>query len=683
MGDDVVEFFEDLGGGAWDAISDVVEAAWDSYVWAYVEIPLAVFGIVDEDVIVVQKTSTLVYEDNDIDVVEQANVKSVMSMVENGSSFFEWYRYYTGLTPSQIQGYYRFAYNDRYIYGLPNMRVTGGAINFVAIDAALNDSLGFEATRLSSNTRFPEDEVYIQNELQTSHSYKPWNNTLTFSGDSTWTVASYVYNSGPDNWTVNIEHATNPDDTITVNGFVKERSLIVKYHADTDPATEWFYWIYEFSSNTYPAIDPSSNILSNFDMLPVAILKQEGVDINTDKESELYISTKRLVDGLGLSIDEILDSAGTNSYYGSVQDLYLNFAVNSNSTDEAVSQALWLTFYNIIVTNNMYSAAGEYVATFEEQNVNNALVWKYHAYFHKTFGVVPDGKDYHHYTVTVPADGDDPAFTRLIVLKKEEDILGVPAVSTIYVDSLSGFSAIKKDGYHSMHFSQIGDDELTIPISQYVLNEMDKRDIMRLYQHMVRVDAYAAEIIHLEYYETPTFAQYFELGMIVITIWSLGSATGPIQVITKLLTQYLIMEMVVYLAELTGNAELAAIIGLVAAIALADASGLQAFDFQTAEGLIQASTSFANNLTVGYNTISEGIQDDLVALNEMAEGRLQEIEDAAPDRGPVTAEFLVALRSVDTTVYPAVKAQYNFDLLYNYDRLIADYYNINLNTGVT
>ena len=243
-------------------------------------------------------------------------------------------------------------------------------------------------------------------------------------------------------------------------------------------------------------------------------------------------------------------------------------------------------------------------------------------------------------------------------------------------------ATIKKVGYHSMVLNKLGDENLTIPVSHFILNELKATEQMVLYQHMLRIDSYALQVVHLEYYETSAFLNLFEFTMIAITIISLGSASGPVEIIKRLAVQYLIKEMVVYLAKLTGNAELAAIVGLVAMIALGEIDSDSAVDFMSAEGLINASTQFADNLTIGYNVELEVLQQDMDELNTLAEVRLEEIKEANPERSTISAEFLVALNSVDTTAFPAVKAQYNFDLLYNYDKIIEDYYNVTLQTGV-
>ena len=675
----VVNAVEAAIGSAWDAIKTAVSDAWDVAVHDLIEPALALFYITDEDVIIVQKTSTLLYGDNTIDVVHQAGVKAVMSMVELGGSFFPYYAQHTLVTKAQIRTFYRLAENNFYIHGLPNIEIRGGDVDFDAIDVALDDALGFDANRLTVNTAFPSDEIYIQNELQvTPYFYKTWANTLTFGGDATWSISTYVYNSGPNNWTVNITHAIEPDNIITVPGFIKERTLIVTYHAVTDPSAEWFYWLYVLSSGTYPAIDPETSVLSNLEMLPVAIIRRLGEDVSVDTPTQEYLTTKKIIAALGLNIDEILESAGENSYYDNIEDLYINFAMNPTSTTEIVSKALWMTFHNIVVTNGVTSPTNEYTMTFEEQNVNNAAVWNDHTYTAGISGTLATGQEYEHEIVIIPYLFEVQAASTELYIRHQTSA-GI--YDELAISNLSGMSSIKKDGFHSMALNKLGDDNFTIPVSYFILSELKPTEQMQLYQSMLRLDSYAAQIIHLEFYETPGFLGFFEFAMVLLTIWSLGTATGFIAILKAIVYQYLIMELVMYVAELTGNAEFAAIIGLVAAIAL-NTGSTSAFDFTSAEGVLLASTNFADNLTVAYNVETQQLQEDLEDLNRTATERLDAIKEDTPEDSPITAEFLVALNKVDTTMYPAVKAQYDFDLLYNYDRIIKDYYEINLMTGV-
>lgn len=909
----------------YEAIEQAVADVWDEVVRPLLEDILALFGIEDEDIVITQKISSMLYGENTIDVVQQANVKAVISMAKVGGSFFQWQTNYTQITKVQIAQFYRFAEQGRYLHQLPSLEIRGGDVDYAAIDSALNTDLGFPATRIFMNTLFPGEEIYFKDQFQeVPYNYIPHANTLTFTDpygvsrtDYTWGSIVYVAGNntydiavsrvaeqtlfwieGPvhtvegdsitytikcnrtvpagESVTVNLEyggtapgygytavptaiitagntevdiviatyddiselgskilivtvdsitntnaafesvgvHSQNsasttitdnegiiltmsshiateasgsvtipvkleeatvgpftvdyamangtafggidfdntpgtlsfagtkdevqnititiypdaPDDDeyftvyftarsdpavdityssvvtitdssstgpvpgtinlndiITVPGYVKEKSIVITYHANTDPNTEWFYWVYKFSDNTYAGLDSSMQTLSEMEMLPIAILRRDKISIDSDKTTQEYKSTRNLLKILSFNIDEIITTAEENPDISKITDMFLNFAVCPSSTVEVVSKILWLSYYNIVVVHNLTSTTDEFVATFKEQGIENAVAWSSHTYTAGLSGTLANGGEHDHGIVITPEEVDEDGETTQEsgseLWIRYQTSAGIYSELKVY--NLNAMASIAHGGFSKVALNKIGDLDFTIPLSNYIINQMTPTEKMVLFQHILRIDAYAIDVIHLEFYETQWFSRVFEFAMIVITMWTLGTSSGAAQFFRQLVTNYLILEMVIYLAELTGNAEFAAIVGLVAMIVLNDTGGTPLFDFSTAEGLIQASTNFADNLTAGYNTLSEGLQDDLRELNEKAEVRLEEIKEAQPEEIAITPEFLTALNSVETTVFPAIKAQYDFELIYNYDRLIADYYDLNLRTGVT
>ncbi len=926
----VVDALEDAIGSAIDAVVDIAEVVWDDVIVPALEEIFSWFGITDETVVQTQKTSSLIYgseENLARDEIHDANVKAVMSMVVDGGSFFPWYMKYTRQTYGQLKAFYRYAEQERYVYGLPSMEIKGTIADYNAIDIALDDAVGVACTRLDSRALFPDDDVYFKHKWQaTPYFYKPWNNTLTHTDPYSvswddYTLGSIVYLPGTDEFELSVSRVaeealfwiegpphvvegdsatyvikcnrtvpvgesididlaytgtapgvdytpvasvtmlastdeisfvvattenvavdgartvivtvdsitntnaafeavgihtldsitttitddegiiltmpsvlvtesagtvsipvkleavtaggaftvdfvtsdgtaigggvdfdstggtlnfngtpagetryaniaiTTPDgdddneyftvsltncsdgtvdisqtctvrisddtdvtpvpgtvlltDVVTEPGYIKERSLVVEYHVTADPATEWFYWIYKFSDGTYPDIDPNTSILSNLDMLPVGIIRQDKVNTNTDKESEAYRSTKRLLDMLFLDINDITDNIMENPGIDDVDDVFVNFAINPTSTVEVISKALYLSYYQMIVTYSVVSNTNEYSASFSEQDIQCAVVWNEHSYTADISGTLASGQEYEHEIVEVPEiieEGEVTQEAGSILKIRHQTAPGL--YDELKVHNLNGMASIAYAGYSKVAFNRIGDDSFTIPLSFFILSMLDPIEQMELYKHILRLDLYSIQIIELEWYQTSEFLTLFKFAALAITIWTAGAAGGLWAVVQQLIINYLVIELVMYLAEATGNAEFAAIVGLVAMIALGSAGGVPPFDFATAEGLINASTLFANNLTAGYNTLGQQLGQDMVDLNARAEERLKDINDATPEESAITSEFLVALQSVDATVFPAVAAQYDFDLLYNYDRIIKDYYDMNLMIGV-
>jgi hypothetical protein len=302
------------------------------------------------------------------------------------------------------------------------------------------------------------------------------------------------------------------------------------------------------------------------------------------------------------------------------------------------------------------------------------MTWTKH--FHETgkVGTLTDSKNYHHYIGEITENGK----TGTLLYIQHQTAPGL--FEELRIQDLNGMSTIKKDGYASISANALGDATFTIPVSHFIINQLTKKEQLVLYEHILRIDAYAAELQHLEFYETEAFINFFNFAAIAITIFTLGTASGYVEIAKQLLYQYLVTQLVIKIAELTGSPELAALIGLAALAVGGTYSGDSALGFLEPEMLLLASTNFADNLTTVYNLDMQGIKTEIEQMEEMYEERLEAHE--IKEDNPITAEFLVALNSIDNGTFPAIRAQYDFDVMFEYDVIIKDYYNNHYRTGI-
>ena len=929
----IVDAIEDAVSGVWDAIDDAVSAAWDDLITPMLEEVFGWFGIVDENITIVNKVSQKIFGNNTEDVIHAANVKSVMDMALQGQEFFPMYMKHTRLTAAQVKGFYKYADDERYIHGLPNLTIKGIDYDQDAIVDALHMLKGDDANLISSQNMFPSDEIYFKEEIQAyPYYYLPWANTLNADDPHSiprtdWELGVLTYNAGPNNWdyaysrvaenaifwiegpvhivegdsatytitcnrtvpagtsvqinlsyggtasgsdytavanatmtagnntvqftvstnediivqgsrtvivtmaslamsgeafeevtigvlnsvtttitddegiiltmpsvladettgsavipvkleaatagafivnygftdgtalgggvdydstpgilnfagtagevqnitvplttadgdddkeyfTVNLTACDDPavditqtatvtitdgtevdppagtiviDQSILLPGYTKESSMLFTFYYDHQTSAEWRYLLYKYSDGTYPDIIPSMGTISNLDMMPIGILRHDKTFIDVDKGTEEYKTTKRLLDFLGFKIDDFITNLSENEYIADVTDAFLNFAINPNDTGKEISKILYIQFYETIVVNGIVSNVEQYTMSFEEQDVKNAVVWAEHSYTVKS-GVLASGQEYEHEVALIPEISEELVPGEgLVVTQEQESNLYIRKQLTpttygeIFLKTLNSLASISYGEFSDMVLNKVGDTTFTIPISYYALKDLHPLEIMVAYQDIARLDMYSLQVVEVAWYESDAFMNLFQFAMIVITVVTAGLAAGPLAVLQQLLINYLIVELVVFLAELTGSAELAAIVGLVAMLVLSSAAGLGSIDFTSATGLVNASTQFADNLTVAYDTEIQLLQDDMRDLNVKATERLEEIKEAGEAGGlndTIDLDFASMLKSVDTTMYPAQKAQYNFDLIYNYDTLIAQYHDNHLQKGV-
>ncbi|MEE8599291.1 MAG: Calx-beta domain-containing protein [Dehalococcoidales bacterium] len=938
----IVDALEDLLGAVWEAFSDAIKAVWDFVVEELIEPIFALFGIVDETIVNVKKVSSKLFGTNTEDVIKAAIVRAVLGSVGKGTDYFPEYMKEIYTTKGQIRAYYRYAELGLYVNGFPDMKISGTIGPSDEIQAALDDFTGSTNTILTVSSKHPTATIYFKHDLQTTHSYQPWDNSLTAVDIygvtwSDWKMGLVTYNVGPDNYsiaisrvaeealfwiegvkqitegdtavytikcnrmvptgesvTINVTYAgtavdgvdytevasvvmledtdeitvsiataetananrtftitiasidntnaafemvsvhtldniasviTDNDtlrlnvndvivdeanttiaisvklalsapsgafsigydftdlgsivggtdydntpgtlnflgtadeiqtinvdiyadvadddreqfevfflnstdldsidtsmvatvtildgtsdpvvgtndlgDVITKAAFADESSLVVTYEDDANPPGEWLYWIYQYVSNTYPAVVFLTSEISKLEMLPVAVIRRDHLTIVDDE----YLSTENLIRRLGYELRDFVEAVDTNPDQALIDDAYVNFSVCPADTNQVVSKVLYLMWYEIVVVAALESNVDEYKATFLEGTINNAIVWKNQSYTPDVVGVVADEGDYFHDIIDIERTDEE-----LIPLIEGDETLEelkaridtTKAVLFIYfqhtateynqlrLEYMNGMTAIDYGGHHQVALNKLGDDDFTFPVSWFTFNQLTAREQLEVYQHLFRIDFYAIQITELAWYETSAFWDLFEFILLVIAIVSLffdytGSTASTIYAfIEAYVINFAIGELIIFIAEVTGNEVLAAIAGLVAAIYMKDPKGFSTDMLLQADKLLDMATDFADNLMLIKTEQAQELAEDLAEATTEAQEKIDEELENREDSDAVDLDpsFIAYMQSVDTSYFPAIQGQFEYNQTYNYDSLVSNYHNQQLQTGV-
>jgi len=465
--------------------------------------------------------------------------------------------------------------------------------------------------------------------------------------------------------------------------FVDERAMVSKYYINGQNSNDWYYWIYYYSTNLYPAINPTNATISELQMLPVGIIRKDKVNVDLDKDSEEYRTTKKLLQIVGLSIDDLLEGVEGNPDKDMIDDAYVNFSICPSDTGPEVAKLLYLTFYEIIYVRGIDSNSSKYTALFTEQDVNNGNVWTSQSY---TPGIEGSIGNVGEHTHSVEWTSD---YNKLTLRFQKTALF----YDEIIIENMNSMSSIKYDGYHKAAFSTLNDSSFTIPLSWYVYEKLTNEELMKVYQKIFRVDFYSIEVSNLAWYETEAFFNFIKFAMIVVaivtTIITFGAATsfwaGVWAVVQQWAINYVVMEIVVYIADATGNAALAAAVGLVAAFVLRDFAGLKQVGFLTAQGVTESISAYAAGLgTVYKKEYSEMVSETEKLIEEM-EDKEEYYKENSPASGAILdGSFYASLNSVDSMLYQSRDAQYDYNaqLTGSYDRLISNYHSLLLDLGI-
>lgn len=651
-------------------------------------------GIDGKTVVTVEKISTAIFEDNDDDLLQKAITRAALAHVTLDIPFTLSYDREVNSAQKRMREYFKYAENDRYIHSLPTIEISGGRLDAATVSSTLNTALGGTYIVVSYANEYVLADIYFKYHLQSApFFYKPNTNTLTFRDSSgvehdDYKFREVIYDSENRKHIIKISRLGIITDIVRTN-YIRQRSLLVTYYETSGSPDDWFYWMYNHNNQTYPGLSTQLFIIDDIAMMPTAILRRDKVNVNADKTTKEYHSTKMLCQKLGLDINSIIENLNGDNSIDDIDDVYINFAMAPKDTHPLVSRLLYNSFYEIVVTQALTSTTNSFTMMFREQDVNNILAWTDHTYTEEIVGVVATvGEHVHSITARVEAiigqgEADygeilTPEVPSHFLLQYQKD---ATSYAQLDIENLSEMSDIEYGGFHNSAFSVIEDDKFTIPLSWVEIDKLSAKEQLEVYKYILRLDIFAINVTYLQWYETTAFQTLFKLVLQAIAVISLGSAKGITEVVYAVFVAYAVGEIAIYIAEQTGNPVLAAIVAFTAAVALSDPGQINFSELVNAEQLVALSTSFANNLTIAYDTVSQDIAKDILEMSELAEERLEEIDEAVSE-DVIDVEFMAALTSFNTNIYESIQGQYEFSRVYDYDSVIKDFFDNRLLIGV-
>lgn len=479
---------------------------------------------------------------------------------------------------------------------------------------------------------------------------------------------------------------------------------VVKYY--TTSASEEKFWVYDPTTNVHPTLKSSADALTNLDMFPIIVLRNGTVNITSDKESDEYKHSKKLCNFLGIEIDSLVDTINESPDIGNVEDAFIHFAIDPKDTSETVSEALYSMFNYIGEYSDLIKVVSNGVAKYQftmmEGPVNVALGWTDQRTTIMT-GVINSVGKYAH-----------AIEEKTIKLQKQ---ITDNTYSEIILENVSSATFIDRQGLVGMSATSPLDEGFVIPISYQFVNKLAPLKQTELFVKSMQLSIYAAEVTHLEWYETEGFMVFIQVVafvvMVVVTVVTLGAGTPLIAIIQQILINMAIGALatiaLMKLYEATDNEFLRAVltVAIVVAAVYFQQSNM-AGEFLNASQLISSvSNSAFSVISVGSQLITYGSQvsgillaEEYEALNleassfeEKSTKKFKEISALQEDlESAVSVDFAAMLKrwvesgsyleSTDLFIYKAIQIQYDYDLLYDYSNMKSAFYDNKLRLGV-
>lgn len=488
---------------------------------------------------------------------------------------------------------------------------------------------------------------------------------------STTTVIGVVWNS----------------NMIPIPAFEPTRYYITRYY--TTVSGQWKYWLYEESSGLYPELDDQNFRITELEMLPIVPIRNATVNVNDDKSSDLYKQSKEILNYIGIDIDTVTDALKTNADIANVEDAFIHFGLNPNDSDATVSEMLYrmfeYSFNDTSLLNNSGNSKG-YTATVQEGPFNAAVAWSNQSIVIST-GVIGPLNSYKH-----SVNG------QTLVLQKQEE---PNRYVTITMYDVSAITFIDRQGLVGTVATKLQDDNFYIPLSIYFVKQLSPIEQMKLFNKSLILTVYAAQVQHLEWYQTEAFGTLMQIIGIVVFLFTWNPTVLTWQTVLYAVGNYLIaMYVINELMKVIDNPALRIIAAVAAAYVMAGGFDLNNMSFVGPSVLTSSVTTFCQFITTAANAYSVGIAYDLDELKserigweaqaDAAYKRLDAEEKKLEDY--LSTEYVAALSNVDPVsqylygvdamMYRAINIQYDYNKIFDYNVLVSDFYTNKLTLGI-
>lgn len=461
--------------------------------------------------------------------------------------------------------------------------------------------------------------------------------------------------------------------TITRPSYATKSYVIVTYYHTVQG--EYFYWIYDKSTNVYPNVKMIINTLRNMNMMPIGILRSNFTTASVASIGETnYNGVVDLINTLDLDFTEIMTQVEANPQISSISEGFISFSVNPKDTDAVISKVLYEMFIvlvqqRLVDFNTTVNNKG-YYATFEEQNVKRAVVWGTQQAQVQSQNIGAVGTYSHSVTNT-----------NTLTLRKQ---VTSTSTSVVTLTNMSGIEFILGNGSEHMSLSKLGDDNFSILLSNFAVQQLTPLENAQLLTLALRFNFYSVNIQELEWYETSAFANLIQIALIIYTVITFDPTSMSLAtVFQSALINYVVMQVAIAIISSIDSEFLKVIVAAGAAYLTVQMNSTGATGLSDASAITQGVTEFSNLITADIATDIAEIQTEIASINDQFDIRQQELQDLidAQESG-IDAFYLAHLKSPTTYMFMAGPIQYNFSSMYDYGTVVGNYHQNALTLGV-
>ena len=763
--EDVIDAVVDVVNGIIDVVTDLAETLWDAVLEPVLEFVVGLFGITDEDVIQTQVTTQRIISTD----VEASTLMTQIMLEERKAEvgILDRLQAHSQVVRNKYSKYFEYG-KDTFVDGLPEANLRAIVVDNAAIKSIIDSVYGINSTILSSKLSYVTKEAFVGFWLQNNYAYRPMTNMLTYSGN-VWQVDAIDYDYVND-WydvfigryedrttsvtTTTVVTITNKDTTTdykhtvvtqrtvitgTVTGVISDvlvgisdvivevpkgsevessnsstvdsvqenvqfasaelqapafqavRYYTVQYY--TTDSGDWLWWVYKDGNGTYSTIDSLQKYVTNLEMMPIVAIRHHKVNVNADKESTRYKQSNDMLKYLGLDIDTLTDGIMQSASIDNVEDAFVHFGIDPKDTSKVISKSLFEMF-DYVYSDSGLNTGGKFAATISEGWFNAALAWQSQSRI-AVNGIIGSLGAYTHDVV-----GKDLRLRKQVAPEQYVELL---------FTGMSSITFVEREGLYGTVGKDIDADGFYVPLSIHFIKKLNPLEQYALFNKSLLLSIYAAEVTHLEWYETEAFGDFLGIVGIALAVFTFGQSlwvNGTIQVTAATVTAAIINLAIAVgagmLLKLVLESTDSKFLKVLAVIVYAYVMGEVSMNniAPAASELLKSVTLYCSYIMSAASGISmenaiqmEALQTESTAYFakvEKAQANVDKAQEALDDG--LSTEFYAALTNmevkapyvegIDAMMYRAIGIQYEFGTLYDYDRVVSDFCSNKLRLGI-
>lgn len=601
--DSIINFFEEAWEDVWDAIKDLANFVWDTIGYPLVKFVFGILGFEDQTIDIVNVSATKLIPGEIADSMAQGTLRAILG---NYSIVDELLRVSQVGPVNTSYHYLEYARNE-YVHGLPTVAYDFNRFNQLQVRGIIRYELGgVDIIIDSANLNYPNflDWCLYSTYQHALANVRPYTGIYPESDGGhpsqdiqfrrrqdyrkdqngyrevrlewqepayrvyAWDLSPNVppgghwfYDPATHEYWVGIYRGTsNVFSWLVFPGPEEAQYYIVRYYVAATAIygedAHQYVWLYKKGTGTWPQLEYYGSGESDYynEVLPIVPLRRDFKGTN-DPTSPSYDaqeeSTARiLLDKANLDYDELITAIDSNPDQAQITDAFLMFATNLYTTDQGELTVLYELFKNFAadsqVTKADFQADPSKVTTnvirVSEQYYNSVLQFNY---MESTYITTSNPVDEVSFNATVVPNGDgvNSYFTISKQINETQSIQILVHGPVVYQNVKTVADTFK------VSTIQLSNDpaeqaKFNMPLTLDSLEGLSYYEKERVLFRALTIVAYAADQVHLDFYETPKFASAFsfviQIVSIILLILSFGAATTAVAALIQFAKQLLV-----------------------------------------------------------------------------------------------------------------------------------------------